>query len=163
MSLKIIPFEPRYASDFQNLNLAWIERYFVVEPEDIRLLENCDQSIIEAGGHIYFAEYENCIVGCFAFIRITDKTFELGKMAVAPEYHGLKIGQKLLSFALDFAKTNQWDAIVLYSSTKLDAALHIYRKYGFEEVPLEEKLTYLRSDIKMELQLKTEIATLKVT
>jgi len=162
MSLKIIPFEPRYASDFKNLNLAWIERYFVVEQEDMRLLENCEQTIIAAGGHIYFAEYENSIVGCFAFIQNTDKIFELGKMAVDPDYHGLKIGQKLLSFALDFATTNQWDTIVLYSSTKLDAALHIYQKYGFEEVPLEENLTYLRSDIKMELQLKTDIPTLKV-
>lgn len=161
MSLKIIPFEPRYAHNFKNLNLAWIERYFVVEQEDIRLLENCEQSIIEAGGHIYFAEHENSIVGCFAFIRITEKTFELGKMAVDPGYHGLKIGQKLLSFALDFAIARQWDAILLYSSTKLDTALYIYRKYGFKEVPLEKKLTYLRSDIKMELQLKTAIAALK--
>lgn len=74
-------------------------------------------------------------------------------MAVDPSFHGLKIGQKLLSFAIDFSKSNQWESIVLYSSTKLDAALHIYRKYGFIDVALEDKLTYLRSDVKMELNL----------
>ncbi len=153
MSLKIIPFEPRYVSYFKDLNLAWIERYFFVEPEDIRLLDCCEQSIIASGGFIYFAEYEDNIVGCFALIRINEKSYELGKMAVNPDFHGLKIGQKLLSFAINFAKTKSWDTLVLYSSTKLNTALHIYKKYGFKEVALEKKTTYLRSDLKMELSL----------
>ena len=153
MSLNIIPFEPRYATYFRDLNLAWIKHYFLVEPEDIRLLENCEQSIIQSGGFIFFAEYRDAIVGCFALIRIEEKKFELGKMAVDPDFHGLKIGQKLLSFAINFAKTQSWDTLVLYSSTKLETALHIYRKYGFKEVALEEKTTYLRSELKMELPL----------
>lgn len=153
MSLKIIPFEPRYMPYFKDLNLAWIESYFFVEPEDIRLLEHCEQSIIDSGGFIYFAEYEDTIVGCFALIRINEKSYELGKMAVDPNFHGLKIGQKLLSFAIDFAKTKSWDTLVLYSSTKLVSALHIYQKYGFKEVALEKETTYLRSDLKMELPL----------
>ena len=72
-------------------------------------------------------------------------------MAVDPSYHGLKIGQRLLTFAIDFAEKNNWHAITLYSSTKLPAALHIYRKYGFKEIQLEKELPYARSDIKMEL------------
>jgi len=153
MFLEIIPFESRYSYIFRDLNVTWLDTYFYIEPKDFQLLENCQESIINKGGHIFFAKnYEN-IVGCFAFIPLKDKVYELGKMAVDPKYQGLKIGQKLLTFAINFAKKSHWSKIVLYSSTKLDTALHIYKKYGFKEVTLEKELPYTRSDIKMELEL----------
>ena len=74
-------------------------------------------------------------------------------MAVSTEFQGLKIGQKLLSFAIEFAKEKSWETLILYSSTKLDNALYIYKKFGFKEVPLEKNLDYDRSDIKMQLTL----------
>ncbi|WP_425237317.1 GNAT family N-acetyltransferase [Ulvibacterium sp.] len=151
MSLRIVPFEPKYAHSFRDLNIAWLKKYFHVEDKDALLLENCQESIIDIGGFIFLAEYKGKIVGCFSFIPYDEKVFELGKMAVDPNHQGLKIGQELLSFAIEFAKENHWKSIVLYSSTKLDAALHIYRKYGFVEVELEKELPYERSDIKMEL------------
>ena len=153
MPLKIIPFKPKLAINFKDLNLQWLEKYFFVEPKDIELLNDCEKSIINKGGKIFFAEYQGTIVGCFSFIKLGDNNYELGKMAVDPQYQGLKIGQQLLTFAVEYARNNNWRRIVLYSSTKLDAALHIYRKYGFKEVVLEENLPYARSDIKMELNL----------
>ena len=155
MPLTIIPFEPKYTSHFRDLNVAWLEKYFYVEKKDEELLEDCEKNIIDKGGYIFFATYDDKIVGCFSFIKIRDKSYELGKMAVDPNYQGMKIGQKLLNFAIDFGQNNNWDQITLYSSTKLDTALHIYRKYGFREVLLEENLPYARSDIKMALNLKT--------
>ena len=74
-------------------------------------------------------------------------------MAVDASYHVLQFGQLLLSFAIEFAKKQHWEIITLYSSTKLPAALHIYRKYGFRDVELENNLPYERSDVKMELSL----------
>ncbi|MBT8307825.1 MAG: GNAT family N-acetyltransferase [Maribacter sp.] len=153
MTSRIIPFNPMYIKDFRDLNLAWLKRYFYVEPKDKELLENCKKSIIDKGGHIFFAEYNKQIVGCFSFIRLDDTTFELGKMAVDPMYQGHKIGQQLVLHALAFARKNNWEKLVLYSSTKLPTALYIYKKYGFKDVALEKELPYARSDIKMELEL----------
>ncbi|TMM57000.1 GNAT family N-acetyltransferase [Maribacter algarum] len=153
MSLKIFPFESKYAGHFKDLNIAWLEKYFYVEPKDEVLLSDCENSILGVGGYIFMAEYENAIVGCFSLIPYKNNHFELGKMAVDTNYQGLRIGQQLLSFAIDFAKKNKWEAITLYSSTKLPTALHIYRKYGFKDVELEKDLPYARSDVKMELNL----------
>lgn len=153
MSVKIFPFESKYASDFKSLNIAWLEKYFYVEPKDEELLSDCERSIIANGGFIFMASYENAIVGCFSLIPYKDKHYELGKMAVDSNYQGLKIGQELISFAIGFAKQKNWDAITLYSSTKLPTALHIYRKYGFKDIELEKDLPYIRSDVKMELNL----------
>jgi len=151
--LNIIPFESQYARYFRDLNIQWLEKYFHVEPKDVALLNECEKNIINKGGFIFFAAHNDKIVGCFAFIKIANKSYELGKMAVDPDYQGKKIGQKLLQYAIDFGENKSWDLITLYSSTKLNSALHIYKKYGFQEVVLEDNLPYIRSDIKMELNL----------
>ncbi|MUH34530.1 N-acetyltransferase [Zobellia amurskyensis] len=153
MSIKIIPFKPAYAPIFKELNQNWIEQYFTIEPLDLYLLENCQEHIINKGGYIFFAKKEDTITGCFALLRVDNVTYELGKMAVSPEFQGLKIGQKLLSFAVDFAKEKSWKTLILYSSTKLGSALHIYKKFGFKEVAIEPNVEYARSDIKMQLTL----------
>lgn len=153
MSLKIIPFESQYAVKFRDLNIAWLEKYFYVEPKDEVLLNDCENAILGIGGYIFMAESEEEIVGCFSLIPYKENHYELGKMAVDPNYQGFNIGQQLLTFAIDFAKKNRWDAITLYSSTKLPAALHIYRKYGFKDIQLEKDLPYDRSDVKMQLVL----------
>jgi len=58
-----------------------------------------------------------------------------------------------MAFAIAFAQQQNWDKIILYSSTKLPTALYIYKKYGFKTIDLEKDLPYARSDIKMELNL----------
>jgi GNAT superfamily N-acetyltransferase len=151
MNLNIIPFESRYSKRFKELNVAWLDKYFYVEPKDTILLDNCEANIIDKGGFIFFAQYLENIVGCFALIKLQNNEYELGKMAVDPNYQGLKIGQALLDFAIDHAKQNGWNKLTLYSNTKLENALYIYKKYGFIEVEIEKNLPYARSDIKMEL------------
>ena len=42
--------------------------------------------------------------------------------------------------------------LFLYSNTKLVNAIHLYKKYGFNEVPLGNS-AYKRSNIKMEILL----------
>ncbi|MBM1107407.1 GNAT family N-acetyltransferase [Aurantibacter crassamenti] len=152
-SLKIIPFEPQYARNFLDLNTIWIEKYFHVEQKDKELLEDCEKNIINKGGFIFFAKYDETIVGCFCFIKLTDKCFELGKMAVDENYQGLKIGQKLLNYAIEHAKAHNWKQIILYTSAKLPIAQHIYKKAGFNEVVIGDNLDYARSELKMELNL----------
>ena len=74
-------------------------------------------------------------------------------MAVYPSQRGKGIGNKMMQFALRFAEKHHWERIILYSSTRLENSIHIYRKYGFIEVDLEENIYYSRSDIKMEIEL----------
>jgi N-acetylglutamate synthase-like GNAT family acetyltransferase len=101
--IEIIPFEEEYATDFYNLNVAWLEKYFYVERYDKKVLSNPKKYVIEPGGFIFFAKYNNEIVGVVALIN--QKTFfELSKMAVSPEYQGLKIGLSLMNFCVVFSQ-----------------------------------------------------------
>jgi|TARA_B110000902_G_scaffold168766_1_gene192369 ribosomal protein S18 acetylase RimI-like enzyme len=151
-NLEIIAYQPAYAKDFYNLNVAWLEKYFYVERYDKQVLSNPQKYVIDTGGFIFFAKYNNEIVGVVALIN--QKTFfELSKMAVSPEYQGLKIGLSLMNFCVEFARNQQWKSITLYSHRKLTPAISLYRKIGFKEVEVEKEVHYERANIKMVLEL----------
>ena len=57
----------------------------------------------------------------------------------------------LAQVAIQHARQQKAKKIILYSSTKLNAAIGLYRKLGFVDIPLDG--AYKRSDIKMELNL----------
>ncbi len=150
--IEIISFESQYSKDFYELNREWLQTYFYVEPYDEEVLGKPETYIINKGGHIFFAKKDNQIVGTVALMPIgNDGLFELTKMAVSPESRGLKIGQHLMQYCIDFAKSMGLPKLILYSNRKLENAIYIYRKYGFIEIPIESDSPYNRSDIKMEL------------
>ncbi len=149
----IIPFDPKYAKDFASLNVEWLEKFFVVEPLDVELLEQCEETIINKGGYIFFAKAGNAIAGTFSLIKREDGIYELGKMAVSPKFQGQKIGQQLMQFCIDFSTNQGWSKLILYSNRILENAIYIYSKYGFKEIPMEKDPLYKRSNIKMELVL----------
>ncbi|MFY9244026.1 MAG: GNAT family N-acetyltransferase [Polaribacter sp.] len=152
MNIEIIPFEEKYAKYFYDLNVEWLEKYFYVEPYDEKVLSNPKEYVLDPGGFIFFAKYNTEIVGVVSLIN--QKTFfELSKMAVSPIYQGLKIGQKLMDFCIDFAIKQEWKSITLYSHRSLVPAINLYKKIGFVEIPVEKNSHYKRADIKMILEL----------
>lgn len=151
--MQIISWRPEYAEEFKNMNLQWLEEFFWVEPHDEEVLGNPEKYIINPGGNILFAKEDDEILGCVALMKMEERIFELTKMAVKPEFRGRKIGQKLMKHTLDFAKEKKWEKLIIYSNRKLENAIHLYRKYGFEEIPIEENGPYSRGDIKMQLKL----------
>ncbi|KAA2217341.1 MULTISPECIES: GNAT family N-acetyltransferase [Maribacter] len=151
--LEIIAFEAKYKDVFRDLNLAWLERFFYVEDKDHELLNDCQTHILDKGGLIFIGLWNQKPVSCYSLLKKGGGIYELGKMAVEVKHQSLKIGQQMLAHAIALGKRNQWERIELYSSTILKPALHIYRKFGFREVILENNSPYARSDIKMELLL----------
>lgn len=154
MEIDIVPFNSLYIQDFYNLNIEWLKTYFYVEPFDEEVLSKPETYIINKGGHIFFIVSDSTVLGTVALMPTADSDiFELTKMAVLPKLRGLKIGQKLMQHCVDFAKANNFKALMLYSNTKLENAIYIYRKYGFIEIPVEQNSPYKRSNIKMILEI----------
>lgn len=153
MNIKIVGYRDDLAQYFTALNIAWLQKYFVVEPIDHEMLSDPKKFIIEKNGFIYFADVDGKIAGTFALIKIEEGIYELSKMAVEESFIGKKIGNKMLQFCLDEAKTLNAHKIILYSNTKLEPAIHLYKKFGFKEVPLENS-DYERANIKMEINIK---------
>ena len=109
------------------------------------------EEIVDKGGLIFFAQLNGEIVGTVALLKIAENSYELSKMAVNEKYQGKKIGQKLMQHCITTAKAMKLDSLFLFSNTKLIAAISIYEKYGFKEIPFADENPYERSNIKMEL------------
>lgn len=149
LTVEIIPFSTELAAHIKILNLEWLTKYFKVEPKDKIVLSDPQGQIIDKGGFIFYAKYKDAIIGTVSLIKIDDSVFELSKMAVTDGVQGLGIGTKMLLHCIAVAQENEWDKLILYSNRKLGSAIHLYEKFGFVEIPLEEGI-YERADIKME-------------
>ena len=152
--MEIVSWQPKYSEEFKNMNLHWLKEFFWVEPHDEDVLGNPKKYIIDPGGNILFVKVgDDTIIGCVALMKMEDNIFELTKMAVKPEHRGKKLGQQLMEHTIDFARKKEWEKLIIYSNRKLENAIHLYKKYGFEEIPIEKNNPYSRGDIKMKLKL----------
>lgn len=148
--ITIIPFAPDLKDYIKKLNTEWLEKYFKIEEKDELLFSDPQSEIIDKGGMIFYAKYDNEIVGTISLLKIDEMSFELSKMAVTNAAQGLGIGHQLIQHSVKIAKQKAIKKLVLYSNRKLLPALYLYEKYGFKEVTMEKSL-YERADIKMEL------------
>jgi putative acetyltransferase len=145
----ITGYEPKYAPDFKRLNVEWIEKYFTVEEHDLEELNNPDEYIISKGGYILFALYNDAVVGTCALIKTGDREYYLAKIGVTPAMHGKQIGKKLGLACLEKAKAVGARRVWLESNRILIAAISLYRRLGFVEIPIDHS-PYARADIRME-------------
>ena len=150
--VRIVSFENKYKEDFKRLNEEWLKKYFSIEPEDERILSS-PEDIIKNGGEIFFALYDNQVAGTCAALKLDKKTFELAKMGVTEKYQGKQIGKKLALTVIGFAVARNAKQIVLETSNKLSAALSLYKKLGFEQIPNDHPEKYQRCTIKMRLDV----------
>jgi ribosomal protein S18 acetylase RimI-like enzyme len=146
--IEIIGFSDDLSEPIKTLNYEWLEKYFRVEEGDVISLSDPKKYIIDRGGYICYAKLNGEIVGTASLLKKSDTIYELGKMAVADKAQGHGIGTILLEHCLAVAKQKQILTLVLYSNTILQSAIHLYKKYGFEEIELESGL-YERANIKM--------------
>lgn len=152
-AVRILDFEPRFRDHFRNLNYQWLRKHFQVEEHDREVLENPEDQVLAPGGRIFFAETGGRIVGTCALVRLDDRTFELSKMAVAEKFQRRGIGERLARHALEAAQRLGASSVVLYTSLKLEAAVSLYHKLGFEPVPLADPTLFHRPTVMMARKL----------
>jgi DNA-binding MarR family transcriptional regulator len=154
-SVQIVDYSPQYQRAFHDLNEAWIQRYFVMEPTDYKSLDDPEGYILSKGGHILVALYEGEPVGVCALIKMNDDEydFELAKMAVAPRAQGKNIGYLLGQAVIEKARQFGAQKLYLESNTILKVAINLYHKLGFTKVT-GRPTPYARCNIQMELVLR---------
>lgn len=141
-------FRDEDVSAFAQLNLSWIERYFVVEDRDREALLNPQASFLNHGGCILVAELESEVIGVIAMGRHGEDSVELAKMAVKDEVQGFGVGLKLCEAFFEEAKSRGYKNVFLESNTRLEPAIHLYRRVGFVEYDGPPS-DYERCDIQM--------------
>ena len=86
-------------------------------------------------GALFIAYHNATPVGCIALQALQEaQTCEMKRLYVVPEYRKLKIGDALVQALLLEAKTFGYLTMKLDTLERLQAALKLYIKYGFETV-----------------------------
>jgi GNAT superfamily N-acetyltransferase len=148
--VEIIDYNPQYKAAFRELNEEWITALFKMEESDYKSLDHPEEYILQKGGHIFFALINGAAVGTCALIKMDCSAFELAKMAVSPQAKGKGIGFLLGNAAVEKAKERGAKRLYLESNTKLEPAINLYYKLGFEKITGPPS-PYQRVDIQMEL------------
>ena len=65
---KIINFKNEYSKFFYDLNIEWLNEFFLVEDYDKKILSNPQKYIINKGGSIFFAKNGRKIIGVVALM-----------------------------------------------------------------------------------------------
>lgn len=150
--LEIVDYADKHSEAFRDLNLDWIEEYFTVEPLDRRYLFSPEEEILVPGGAIFMAELSGVAIGCCALLNHGDHVYEVSKMAVDKGCRGMGIGKLLLQEVIVRSRDLGAQKLTILSNTRLAPALHLYKSFGFYEIPLQSD-DYVRGDIALELDL----------
>ena len=154
-AVRIRQFQPGDEASFRSLNEEWITRYFRIEPKDEEVLADPQGSILATGGKILFAVvFERC-VGCCALLRMSDREFEVAKMAVTSAHQGAGVGRKLLRGTIEAGRSAGARRLYLETNSRLEAAVRLYESMGFKHLT-PDRITpspYARANVYMEMIL----------
>lgn len=148
--MEVIEYQDKYKSDFIRLNIDWINRYFIPEESDYKVLNNVEE-LLHNGSMIYFAiENDNVLATCMA-MPLNKDVWEICKLAATGQYTGKGAGSAVFKASMDYAIEHGAKKITMISNRILKPALHIYKKFGFKEVPLNKDYWgFERADIEFE-------------
>lgn len=148
--MEIVQYDNRYAQDFVALNTAWIVSLFgQLEKEDIETFQNIEREIVN-GGMIYFATENDEVMATCMTRHIGNEIWEICKLAANEKYKGKGAGNAVFEQCMKYAIDHGAKKLFMLSNSRLQAALHIYHKYGFKEIKLKD-YEYERGDIAFEL------------
>ena len=86
-------------------------------------------------GALFIAYYNAIPVGCIALQPLQEpQTCEMKRLYVDPEYRNLKIGDALVKALLQEAQSLGYTIMKLDTLERLQAAIKLYLKFGFETV-----------------------------
>lgn len=95
-------------------------------------LENIDKSP-ESRERGWIAELDGHRVGSIFVTKVDDVTAKLRVLQVTKEGRGRGIGNQLVKICIDFAKSKNYEKMVLRSAEPLAAADKLYEKFGFRK------------------------------
>jgi ribosomal protein S18 acetylase RimI-like enzyme len=147
---EVVPYREEYRAEFERLNRAWIEQYFVLEEADREVFRDPAGAIIRPGGQIFFVVEGSEVLGTCALVPHEPGVYEIAKMAVSPEARGRGYGDLLMEATTEFARRAGAKRIVIVSNTVLAPAIRLYEKHGFVRVPLDEHERFARANIRLE-------------
>ncbi|MBD5424273.1 MAG: GNAT family N-acetyltransferase [Allobaculum sp.] len=150
--MNIVRYDAKYKNTFIQFNTDWIIDHFgKLEKEDFDTFEKIEEEL-EAGAMIYFALEDDVVLATCMVKPMEGTTWELCKLASNKHREHKGCGSAVFEAAMQWAIEHGAKRLFIISNSKLKPALHIYEKYGFEEIEIEN-YGYERGDIAFERRI----------
>lgn len=147
--MELIEYDAKYKDDFIQFNKDWIiDNFGFLEKEDIETFEKIDEELAD-GAMIYFAVENGVALATCMAKPMGNDTWEICKLASNKQKTHTGCGSAVFGAAVQWAVSHGAKRLFLLSNSKLKPALHIYEKYGFHEIKLDN-YEYVRGDIAFE-------------
>lgn len=152
----IVDYRPSLKKYFFELSGNWLLSVMngKLEKEDEFGLKNPDKAYLQNGGFVFFAFWENKIVGCVALKRLNENIFEFCKLYVNPEMRKLGIATQLIERCIARSMENNVTELWLQTTNLVKNAHQLYYKMGFKDAAPPASMNVLkRTDKTMYLKL----------
>lgn len=106
-------------------------------------------------GRLYLAYLDDQLAGCIGLRRIDDENCEMKRLYVKPAFRGKHISDRLIRKIIADAKDIGYSHMLLDTLPFLQSAIHIYKRYGFYEIPSYNN-SPMASSIYMRLDLSDD-------
>ncbi len=147
--MNIIPYQEQYKQDFIELNTAWIEAYFTMEQEDRDILFHVDD-LLQTGSMIFFAVEDGRVLATCMAMPTGGDVWEICKLAAREQDRQRGAGGAVFQACMEYAIAHGAKKLTLISNHILEPALHLYQKFGFHRVPIDQANKYERCDVQCE-------------
>ena len=144
--MQIVKFEEKYRQYFIDFNTDWIvDNFGFLEERDLHTFQNIDEDLSN-GAMIFFAvEGDNVLATCMSK-PMDGGTWEICKLGSNKHVPHKGAGTAVFEASMNWAFAHGAERLFIVTNKRLKAALHIYEKFGFEEIKLED-YEYERGDI----------------
>jgi ribosomal protein S18 acetylase RimI-like enzyme len=86
-------------------------------------------------GDLMLAYWDDEIAGCIALMKMKESgACEMKRLYVKPSFRKNKIGRLLIEDLLNSAKERDYKIMRLDTFSKLQAAVHLYQRFGFKNI-----------------------------
>ncbi|MCQ4636444.1 GNAT family N-acetyltransferase [Anaerovorax odorimutans] len=147
--MKIIKYDSKYKDKFIEYNKDWIiDNFGTLEKEDEETFENIEKEL-ENGAMVYFSiENDEVLATCMSKPMQYD-TWEICKLASNKHRDHKGSGSAVFEASMNWAIEHGAKKLLLFSNRRLKPAIHIYEKFGFKELNIDD-YGYTRGDIAFE-------------
>lgn len=145
-SVEIVDYKPSLKEEFYNLAAPWLMGVLdgELEEDDKFTLANPDIAYLQTGGFLFYAMFEQKVIGCVALKRLDEDSFEFAKLFINPNYRKLGIATKLIERCISRCRENNATELWLQTTMSMPQAHKLYYKLGFVDKKAPKQMDVLR-------------------